>query len=281
MTSCTVIVEYTEIGARSALLSTRGASIMPAQFVGDVVVGPDALAAPTVCDIAALNRALALPFGMGLLGDREAAGILAASGICRTRSGPATRLASTLVLAGTFRTLLFETVQLSAQRRRQLPVELARLGDGSVLDRLGNLSTFLRTVEPESYLTRFSRTYYTRRRSRFPAELIAALLLGSGPSPETVQFDFDGVAIACWKDGADRRPYLSACPETAPEEPDVQGATASILEARDCVGVSDLGECTAKILTAAPPDGRGYLWTGVTADEPRGSDPVLLPPPSL
>ena len=261
LASCTVIVEYTEMGARSALLSMRGASIMPAQFLGDVVVKPGPLDPPVVCDIALLRRLLTLPFGVGLLGDREILRLLPGR-ICRTTNGDATKLAATLVLSDTFRNLFFDGAQLSVARRHQLTAEITQLisDDATAIDRLGSVGTVMRFLDPASYLTRFTRSYYIRQAARFPDALIEGLLISSGPSPATARFDFDGIAIACWKDGADKTPYLSACPDNPPEEPDTQGASAGILEARECGKAADLPACVTRIHDARRPDDRGYLW---------------------
>jgi len=265
-TSCMVILEYTEIGARSALLSTRGASIMPVQFVGDVAIAPatgTTGTTPITCDIAALRRRLVLPFGFGLLGDREILRVISGSGICRTATGDAGTLPSLLLLTGTFRNLLFEPAQLSVSRRGQLPAEIARLiaGDGRVRDGLGIVSTLLRSLDLESYLMRFARTYYSRLMPRFSDDLIAGLLLSSGSAETTMRFDFDGVAIACWKEAVGGGTYLSACPDLAPE-PELQVAAASVLEAGYCEPGAELNICAAAI-QAPPPDPQGFLWIDV------------------
>ncbi len=258
--SCTVILELTELGARSALLSTRGASIMPALFVGDVLVAQDPT--PIECDVPVIQRQLALPFGMGLLGDREIVRRVEASAACRGGRAPATKAAAALLLAGAHRNLMFDATQISAARRGQLPKYLTQVAaeGAQVVDKLGSLSAVLRLVDPDSYFQRFARSYYTRLTPRFPAELIAALLLRSGASPETQRFDFDGIAIACWKEGLDGAPYLSACPNEVPEEPEILGAAAAILEARDCEKVRGLPACAASIRMTTPPDDRRYLW---------------------
>jgi hypothetical protein len=255
-TSCTVIIEYAEIGARSALLASRGASIMPAQFVGEVAV---AAAPPPRCDIAALRRRLILPFGIGVLADREISRVIPEPGICTGSATTSSKLSSSIALADAYRGLLFEPAQLSAFRRKQLSSELQGLvaTDSRVLGRLGIVGTLLRLLDPRGFFDRFSHRQFSRLMPRFPDELVAGLIVASRSAPKAMTFDFDGIAIACWKRGADGGPYLSACPDDAPPA-DIQVATAETLEARHCTGIDLIGCVTA--IQAGPPDARGFLW---------------------
>jgi len=214
-TSCTVLLEYTEMGARSALFSTRGAMVMPAQFLGDVGLSPDPL---ITCDLAALLRHLVLPFGLGQIGNREILRALSAPDVCRTASGQATRLASAALLNPAFRDLLFASPHLAVATSQQLAADLAPLIDGNVRAGLsfGVVNTLSKKLSPRSFLDELERMLESGLMPRFPDELLAALVLSSTPTQGTTTFDFDGVPIACWKTGAEGDPYLSACPDAAP-----------------------------------------------------------------
>jgi hypothetical protein len=262
-TQCTVLIEYTEIGARSALLSTRGASIMPAQFVGDVAVSSSAVIIPTACDIQALRQHLVLPFGIDLLGDREILRVIGTPGICRGATTNATnRLSSAIALSSALRTLLYDPAQLPVARRGQLPSELVGLlaTTPSAYAALGSVATMVASLDLESFFDRLSRTLYTQLMPRFPDQLIAGLIVSSSAAaPPTTRFDFDGFPIVCWKKSG-TGPYLSACLDSAPE-PDLQDAVAAALEGQHCQQAGlGLTDCAAAI-QAAPADADGFLWT--------------------
>ena len=261
--ACTVIVEYTEIGARSALLSTRGATIMPALFVGDVRIGAD-LGRGVTCDTAALRQRAPLPVGMGLLGERQLLRALGTEGVCRGPGGAPSRLAAAALLSRSYRNLLFDTSLLSIARRRHLAADIRRWSDRDGGRHLGVVGTVLRelTDARDLLLARFAQASLGALVPRFPAELIAGVAVaGASEQPDTARFDFDGVAIACWKRAADGSDHLSACPDNAPGA-DLEGAVAAGLESRDCGAGADLDVCAASIREPAPDD-RGYLWTGL------------------
>jgi len=259
-TSCTVLLEYTEMGARSALLSTRGAVVMPAQFLGDVGLSPDPLITPITCDLAALRRRLVLPFGLGQIGNREILRALSAPDICRTTLGPATRLAAAVLLTPAFRDLLFNAPHLAAATTQQLAGDLAPVIDGNVRAGMsfGVVNTLWRGLPPQSFIDELERMLESRLMPRFPDELLAALVLSSTPTRGTTTFDFDAVPIACWKTGANGNPYLSACPDAAPGA-DLQIAISTGLAARNCRSDQLLSECAAAI-QRLPADAQGFLW---------------------
>lgn len=261
-TQCTVIIEYTEIGARSALLSTRGASIMPVQFIGDVAASGSELITPTSCDIAALRQHLILPFGMDLLSDREIQRVMLTPGICHTPSGAAAnRPAAAITLGTLYRDLLYDSGLLSVAHRHSLPSQIAGLlaSVPGATAALGAIGSILPQIDLASFLDAFSRRMFIQLMPRLPDQLLAALIVArSAAAPPTTRFDFDGIAITCWKQGASGT-YLAACPASAPDA-DTQDAIARTLTDRFCPQGSQASDCAAAI-QAAPPDAQGFLWT--------------------
>jgi hypothetical protein len=263
-TQCTVLVEYTEMGARSALLSTRGAALLPVEFVGDVAVSASALLTPTSCDIEALRRHLVLPFGLEMLGDREIQRTVAAAGVCHTPSGdPANLLASAVTVSTLYRNLFYDAGLVPASQRDGIAREITDLlaNTPGAQAALGSVGAILPQVDVDSFLTNLSRSLYTRLMPRLPDELIAGLIVTSSPSaPATTRFDFDGFPIACWKRATDGSTYLSACPGSAPDA-DSQDWVARALHDRLCQqGSLELADC-ATAIQALPPDSQGFLWT--------------------
>lgn len=256
-TSCTVVVEYTEMGARSALLSTRGASIFPAQFVGEVAAPPDP--GTVICDLTTLCQRLVLPMGTGAIGNREILRALAAPGVCRTAAGNASKLVAATVLEFALRDVLFESAQVSVARRRSLAGQIAPLMDsGTRADVFGSASVLRRAFDLQSFITPLGHMLERRMIPRFPDELFEGIVIGSAGPRATTRFNFEGVPIACWKRAPDGRPYLSACVDGAPDA-DIQLAVSSSLAARNCTPDQRLLECAAAI-QASPADAQGFLW---------------------
>jgi len=258
-TSCTVVVEYTEMGARSALLSTRGASIFPAQFVGDVAAPPDPGA--VTCDLSALRRRLILPMGTGAIGSREILRALAAPGICRTAAGSTTKLIAATVIESAARDVLFDSAQVSVARRRSLASQIASLMDSITRTDVtfGIASVLRKALDLPSFVGPLAHMLERRMLPRFPDEVLAGIVVGSAGPRATTTFNFDGVPIACWKRAADGSAYLSACVDGAPEA-DLPLAVSSALTARNCTPDEPLLDCAAAI-EASPPDAQGFAWT--------------------
>lgn len=242
--SCTVLVEYTEMGARSALLSTHGASVMPAQFHGDVGVSPDPLLTPTTCDMTTLHARLELPFGAGLSGDRELLRAISTPGVCRTASGNATRLASSIVLGTVLRDLLHAPAELANAQRTTLASDVGALVVPT--SSFGLLTLLRNALSFPGFLDVLEHTLEQRLMPRFPAELVAALTLSALPTKGTVTFDFDGVPLACWKADPSGQRYLSPCLDAVVPS-DIQLAVSTELEARYCKPGDALLACAAKI----------------------------------
>lgn len=283
--ACTVVLEYTEVGARSALLATTGASLFPVTFFGRIVGEPRRPTCRLIFAASASDTPSAgtpLPFPTDLLDGLDAPSVLQPAAV---EGSTCTEAEAAAILNESYFGLLHERAQRSRAVRRTfarnaaerwmtavavpaaksvpspsspmaLPTQLGLpigLEGGSALSRtILALPPAIRSLA----LDAISDRRFAAEWPLVPEVTLREIVLVDTGAMGTIELPFDGAPIVCWRPGFPE-PVMAACPANLASGADTQ---LSVSEAAStaCAPGADVTECSDSINNGPVNDG-GFI----------------------
>jgi len=279
--ACTVVLEYTEVGARSALLAMTGASLFPVTFFCRVFGQPRSPTCRLIVATSATDTPSAgtpLPIPTDLLDGLDAPSVLQPAAV---GGSTCTQAEAAAILNESYFGLLHERTQRSRAVRRtfarnaaerwmttvaepvpspfspmMLPTQFGQpigVEGGSALGRtLLALPPAARSLALDAIADRRIATEWPL----VPEATLREIILVDTGAMATTELPFDGAPIVCWRPGS-LEPVMAACPANLASRADTQLSVSEAASAA-CAPGADVTECSDSV-SNGPVDDGGFI----------------------